>query len=206
MRTGHTTTVQPRQEHTLSTNREKVKHDILQVITVVNCVSTYDYLNLCPQTHPLMNYTTISHGPINIIGISVRTTNKDGQSGKDIQKLWDRLLGEKLIAQIPNVESSEVYDIYTDYESDVNGPYTTILGCKVTSLDNVPEGFVSKVIPEGTYRLYENSGRLPQCVVETWNNIWQSDAERAYVADFDVYNLQPTSPDNFHVKTYLSVK
>lgn len=153
-----------------------------------------------------MNYTTAPLGIINIIGIAVRTTNENNQSQKDIQQLWERFLGQNIMAQIPNKENNEVYNIYTDYESDVNGPYTTLLGCKVKSLDTIPDGFVGKIIPAANYRLYEYSGKLPDCVMQTWQHIWQSDVERAYIADFDIYDMQSPNPDTHKVRTYLSVK
>lgn len=50
-----------------------------------------------------------------IIGISVRTTNENGQAIKDIGPLWERFLSENLIEKIPNKVDPTVYSVYTDY-------------------------------------------------------------------------------------------
>ena len=53
-----------------------------------------------------------------IIGIETRTTNQNGQAMKDIGGLWNRFFSENIISKIPNAVNSNVYAIYTDYESD----------------------------------------------------------------------------------------
>ncbi len=139
-----------------------------------------------------------------IIGIAVRTTNQNGQSQKDLAELWSRFMGQGLIAQIPNKTSNEIYCMYTEYESDFMSAYTTILGCKVISLDLIPEGFVGKEITETTYKHYKAVGVLPDCVGEVWNEIWQSGIDRKYIADFDVYGEKSQNPQNAEVDIYVS--
>ena len=58
----------------------------------------------------------------NVIGISVRTTNENGQSAKDIEALWVKFWGEEIQKQIPNKVNDDIYAVYTDYETDFNGP------------------------------------------------------------------------------------
>lgn len=140
-----------------------------------------------------------------VIGVSVRTTNQNGQSQIDIGELWGQFIGQSLIEKISNKVTRDIYCIYTDYESDFYGPYTTILGCKVASFKNIPEGFVSKTIPATKYLLYKSEGKLPDCVAETWSNIWKSDTNRKYIADFDIYGQQAQNSENALVDTYLSV-
>ena len=62
-----------------------------------------------------------------IIGIETRTTNQNGQAMKDIGGLWNRFFSENIISKIPKAVNSNVYAIYTDYESDYTGEYTTLL-------------------------------------------------------------------------------
>ena len=61
-----------------------------------------------------------------IIGVSIMTTNENGQSGTDIPYLWNRFITDNLSSEIPNKISQALYCIYTDYESDFTKPYTTI--------------------------------------------------------------------------------
>lgn len=141
-----------------------------------------------------------------IIGISVRTTNQNGKSQKDIGELWGKFMGQNIIEQIPNKINFDIYCLYTDYESDFNGAYTTILGCKVNSLDNIPKGFIGKTFPELKYNLYKSEGKLPECVINTWIKIWESKIDRKYTVDFDVYGKDAQNPENAKVETYVSVK
>ena len=86
-----------------------------------------------------------------VIGISVRTTNENGQASQDIPALWNKFMTEGIPEQIPNKIENSIYCIYTDYEKDHTKPYTTILGCKVENLQNIPIGMVSKTFGEATY-------------------------------------------------------
>lgn len=153
-----------------------------------------------------MTYTTTYLEQFSVIGIAVKTTNKNGQAQNDISKLWQKFFNDNMINQIPDKISDDIYCIYTDYESDVNGAYTTILGCKVTSMENIPEGFVSKTILKAMFRLYKSTGKLPDSVLATWGHIWQTPIERKYLADFDVYGQKSQDPHNAEVETYLSVR
>lgn len=75
-----------------------------------------------------------------IIGISVETTNQNNQAAIDLGKLWQQFYSEEIFNKIPNKDSEEVYAIYTSYESDYTGKYTTIIGQRVSSLDHIPDG------------------------------------------------------------------
>ncbi len=151
-----------------------------------------------------MNYENITIKEFSIIGIAVRTTNQNGQSQKDIFELWNRFMEQGLIAQIPNKMSSEIYCMYTEYEGDFTGAYTTILGCNVASLDIIPEGFVGKKISETAYKRYKAIGVLPDCVGKVWGEIWQSGIDRKYIADFDMYGAKSQNPQNAEVDIYVS--
>ncbi|HTB05577.1 MAG TPA: GyrI-like domain-containing protein [Bacteroidia bacterium] len=141
-----------------------------------------------------------------VIGISVRTTNEGAKSQKDIGDLFTKFMIENTKAKIPGRLSDETYCVYTDYESDFQGPYTCILGCKVKSLDSIPAGMTGKAIPAAKYNVYTSSGKLPDCVINTWVGIWKSAPDRKYTADFDVYGDKAQNPANAEVQTFVSVK
>ena len=153
----------------------------------------------------MIQLKTIEINEFKVIGISVRTTNKNGQSQNDIGNLWDKFMGQNLIEQIANKNSNDIYCIYTNYDSDFNGLYTTILGCKVNSFDNIPQGFGSWTIPKTKYQVYQSAGKLPDSIVKTWTSIWQTDISRKYVADFDLYGQKSKNPENAEVDTYVSI-
>lgn len=141
-----------------------------------------------------------------VVGISVRTTNQNYQSQKDIADLWDMFFSRNIIGMIPNKISNDIYCIYTDYESDFTGEYTTILGCKVSDTNKVPADLTIKEIPETKYYKYLSEGELPYAVGRTWAHIWKSEINRAYVADFDIYGEEAQDPKNARLTTFLSIK
>ncbi len=152
-----------------------------------------------------MHFENVAIGGFTVVGISVRTNNRNGQSKKDISELWTKFMQENIFGKISNKVNENLYCIYTDYESDFMGEYTTILGYKVDSNENLPEGLITKVIPDSSYRLYQSAGNIPESVLKTWKHIWESDAKRKYLADFDVYLPDAFSIDSPVVETYLSV-
>jgi len=154
-----------------------------------------------------MEYKEVKLDKFLIAGIAIRTTNKDGKSSEDIASLWDEFMYGQIPAYITNKISEDVFCIYTDYESDFMGEYTTILGCKVSSANNLPEELIVKEIPALSYKVYTSEGKIPECVGDMWTKIWQQpDTDRAYIADFEVYGAEAQDPDKARVFTYLSTK
>lgn len=152
-----------------------------------------------------MSYQTIQK--FYIIGISVRTTNANGQSANDIEALWGKFWGEEIQKQIPNTVSEDIYAVYTDYETDFTGPYTTIIGLPVSSLKDVPEGFVGITIETDVYQKFVSKGKMPEAVFNTWLQIWQDKTlKRSYHADFTVHGKKYYEGDNAEVETFLSIK
>lgn len=154
----------------------------------------------------MMQNERVSLDKILIIGISVRTNNKNNQAQRDISQLWGRFILNNIANSIPNKISDEIYCVYTDYESDHTGDYTTILGCLVSDTSSIPEEMVIKEIPQSDYFKFISEGKLPESVAQTWSFIWQSDYNRSYIADFEVYGVAAQNPDNAIVATYLSIK
>jgi predicted transcriptional regulator YdeE len=141
-----------------------------------------------------------------VIGIAVRTTNENGQAAQDIPALWNKFMSERILDRIPNKIDHSIYCIYTEYEKDYTRPYTTILGCKVENLDSIPEGMIGKTIEESTYTKYVAKGDLMQGVVfAEWTKIWNSDLDRTYTADFEVYGERSLNPADAEVDIFIAV-
>ncbi len=143
-----------------------------------------------------------------VIGISVETSNNDGQAMNDLMALWSRFQTENLLDRIPNQLSSDIYSIYTDYESDYTGKYTCILGLTVSSLDSIPEGMVGREFPGQTVTTFLAEGILPTAVAEKWQEIWAADKElnRSYSYDFEVYGERARNNDQSEVDIYIGTK
>jgi len=150
-----------------------------------------------------MKTTTLSE--FHIIGISVRTTNVSNKALKDIGELFGNFVSQNMMGKIPEKITEDIYCVYTDYESDYNGPYTAIVGCKVNSLDDIPTGFIGKTIPGAKYQVYKSTGKLSISLTRTWEEIWNTDIDRRYSADFDIYGEKAKDYENAEVETYVSI-
>ena len=144
---------------------------------------------------------------LNVIGISIRTTNENQQSGQDIPALWNKFISERIAEKIPNKINDSIYSVYTDYEKDHTKPYTTILGCKVESLDFVPENMVGKTVEAADYEKIIAEGNLTEGIVyNKWLEIWNSDLDRIFTADFEVYGEKVQNPKNAEVDIYIAIR
>lgn len=143
---------------------------------------------------------------LKIIGITVRTTNKDGQSARDIGELWGQFYSQNLLETIPNKLSNDIYSIYTDYKSDFTDEYTTIIGLQVSSLDTIPSGLIGRQFPTETFEVFTAQGEMPQAIMNTWLDIWQRDNElqRKYTYDFEFYGEKSQNGENSEVQIFIA--
>ena len=143
----------------------------------------------------------------NVIGLSVRTTNENGQSGQDIPALWNKFMSEGISDIIPNKIDDTLYCIYTEYEKDHTKPYTTLLGCAVTTLDEIPEGLTGKNIPANNCEKFVAKGSIMQGIVfKEWLKIWGTNLDRNYIADYEVYGTKAQDPENAEVEIFVGVR
>ena len=141
-----------------------------------------------------------------IIGVAVRTTNENQQAAQDIGALWNRFMSEGILDKIPNKIDHTIYAIYTDYESDHTGAYTTILGCKVSSVNEIPEGMITKEIAQGMYQKFIAKGDLTKnAVVDAWMNIWNANLKKSYTTDFEVYGEKAQDPTNGEAAIFIAI-
>lgn len=145
--------------------------------------------------------------PFALIGITVRTVNKNGQAEKDISLLWERFLGEGVGDRIKGKISEKVYSVYLDYEGDHTKPYTVLLGCNVKGLDQVPQGMVGRFLPGGAYAVFSAVGDLAEGLVyDQWEKISRMQLPRAWAADFEVYQDGMANPSHMAVDFFVSLR
>ncbi|OCA77348.1 transcriptional regulator [Chryseobacterium artocarpi] len=145
--------------------------------------------------------------PFKVIGIAVRTTNENNQAAQDIPVLWEKLMKENIVENIPNKINNTIYSIYTDYEKDHTKPYTTLLGCKVENLDIIPEGMIGKSFEGGNYVKFTPKGNLAEdLVINEWIKIWNMDLQRIFTADFEMYGEKAQNPSDAEVDILIAVK
>ena len=145
--------------------------------------------------------------PFHLIGIAVRTTNENGRAAREIAGLWQRFMGEGLLAKIPNKIDDTVYSLYTNYEGDHTQPYTAMLGCRVSHLDDIPEGMTGQSFAGGPYVKLSARGDLSKgLIVDQWTKIWEMDLDRAFTADFEAFGEKAANPSDAEVDFYLAVR
>ena len=154
--------------------------------------------------------TTTSHilpKDLHLMGIALpgKTTNADGQSAIDIGGLWQRFEAEQIPTKIPGERKNEVYAVYHDYEGDHLQPFAYFIGCVVEAGTEVPEGMVGMKIPQGSYHRSLAKGKMPDCIGQAWQEIWQSDIPRSFQVDYEVYGPKSYDWNHAEVEIFLSV-
>jgi predicted transcriptional regulator YdeE len=161
-----------------------------------------------PQTNK-----RVHQGAFDVIGVAARTTNMDeaGPNGV-IPRLWQRLVSEKLLDQIPNRIDTDTIALYTEYASDENGAYTFVVGARVKPGATAPDGMRSIHVPAAEYVVFPTDrGPVEKVVPAAWQAIWKSfpadsPAQRAFRADFEVYGKAAMDPKNSQVLIYVGAK
>jgi predicted transcriptional regulator YdeE len=145
---------------------------------------------------------------ITLIGLKLKdkTTNENAQAMVDCGNHWQKFEQEEVFNKIPGKSSQNIYAVYYDYEGDHTKPYSYFIGCAVTEATPTPEGMDRLTIPKQTYEHIIAKGAMPACVADAWRNIWNSERNRAYGYDFEIYSEKSSDWSNAEVDIYLSVK
>jgi CubicO group peptidase (beta-lactamase class C family)/predicted transcriptional regulator YdeE len=159
-----------------------------------------------------MNPRIVEQAGFTVVGIAARTSNtREMTSDGVIGKQWAHLMGDGVLAKIPNKADKGIVAVYTDYASDKNGEYTYILGAKVSSDADVPAGMVAKKIPAGRYAVFTSEkGAAAKVVPEEWmriNSLPRSagGGDRVYGADFEIYDERAADPANSQVEVWVGM-
>lgn len=148
-----------------------------------------------------------------VVGIAVRTSNAEQMTAeRPIGKQWERLFKDGVLAAIPNKADGNVVALYTEYASDKDGLYTYVLGARVTKVESLPAGMVAKNVPAGQYAVFTSErGPVQKIVVEMWQRVWATPksalgGDRAYKADFEIYDQRAQNPADSVVDLYIGIR
>ena len=153
-----------------------------------------------------MNITNEYFESFKLIGIALpsKTTNKNGQSGIDCGNLWQKFEKGNYMQKISGKLSDEIIAVYYNYEGDYTQPFSYFIGCKTNEDAMVPEGLESLTIEKGNYTKIIAKGKMPDCVAQAWNEIWQTNLHRNYKADFEIYNEKSRDWNSAEVSIFIS--
>ena len=143
-----------------------------------------------------------------LIGLALpfKTTNENGQSSIDCGNLWQKFEEEEYYLKIPGKKDDKIYAVYHDYDGDYTQPFSYFIGCAVKEHSRTPDGMNALVIPKGSYQKAIAKGKMPDCIGNTWKEIWSSDLPRIYRTDFEVYDERSRDWNNAEVDIFISVE
>lgn len=150
-----------------------------------------------------MEYEVIGMPAMMVIGIE-RPLMPGKQLRIDVHEHWDRFHKEKILEKIPNKISNEILGLYCDYENGNQSPYQFVIGCKVSSIMNIPKGMVAKIIPESRYAMFHAQGEFPKSVQDVWDAVWKKGLKRTFTGDFELYGKKFNNPDK-GVEVYVAI-
>lgn len=152
---------------------------------------------------------------IKLVGLTTRTNNLNEMNPEKskIAELAGRFWSQNMASQISNRQNPGVtLSIYTEYDSNEHGDYTYFIGEEVSSFDDVSADLQKLTIPAAKYQKFTTlPGKMPEVVIHAWQKIWgmtEKDfgGERAYVADFEIYDQRASDPANASLDIYIGIK
>lgn len=129
----------------------------------------------------------------NIFGLSARTNNQN-EMNPATGKIAGLVQKFDAFVDVNYRAGARVYSVYYDYESDVSGGYSVLIGADEVNTSAV--GLETVKIQQGNYLVFSGEGQVPQVIFETWSKVWRYFSsencphKRAYLTDFEFYKSQ----------------
>lgn len=121
-----------------------------------------------------------------VTGFSVRTQNSDefNETKAKLPGLWQQFYTSEFAT------NANIFGVYSNYDSDANGPYTVTVGVKS---NHAKTQLSSVTIQAGKYLVFQGTGPMPATVVETWKRVWSffetnTEHQRNFISDFEDYS------------------
>lgn len=131
-----------------------------------------------------------------VAGLSGRVRNDDPAA---IGSLWEAFRSRDLRAEIGDTASQDVYCIYHNYDGGFSDPFQMTIGYRVPAEINLPSSMHCTKVPAQNVVAFSAEGSQPNTLISQWQAIWQSDLDRAYLADYDVYDAKNSNLVTVHV-------
>lgn len=189
-------------------NSFTTSHDFSKAAKVMSSYEDLSLETILKDLKPLEKdmYTLIQRPEMLVIGIECRTSNAPEAGLHDIPRHWEKFFNENVVLRIPNKATDEVIALYCDYEGDHTLPYSLVIGSEVSSLEDIPEGMVAKMLPASTYAMFPAIGEHPKSLINTWKTIWQTDLKRTYTGDFEVYGHKFMADTTKEVDVFIAIE
>ncbi len=120
-----------------------------------------------------------------VVGISIVTDNE--KAAEEINALWEEFFKQQIGQDVENRVDDVIYAVYSDYEGDHTKPYRYTIGYKIKGEPKIADHLHHVEVKQADYAMMSAAGEQPKALIETWTAIWQSDLDRRYETDFEVY-------------------
>lgn len=124
-----------------------------------------------------------------VVGISAKISGHENAS-EEINALWERFFKESVGQRVQNRVDDVIYAVYSDYEGDHTKPYRLTIGYKIKGEPNLGQSLAQVQVKAASYAMMSAAGEQPKALIEAWTAIWQSDLERCFETDFEVYGAR----------------
>jgi predicted transcriptional regulator YdeE len=125
-----------------------------------------------------------------VAGVCARTSNADeaDPARAKLPALWRRYVDDPVIRSL----GGPPVGVYTEYEDDAAGMYTTVAGVRITRAADAPPGLRVVTVPAGEFLVFRSEGAVPECVIRGWQAVWEYFADRsrprrAFRTDAELY-------------------
>lgn len=142
-----------------------------------------------------------------VCGISAVIDNQDDRAAEQINTLWQSFFEQQVAQRIPNRANDVIYAVYSDYEGDHTKPYRLTIGYAAPSEAVSALTMLHTVqVDAGDYASLSARGEQPKALIETWVAVWESDLDRAFKTDFEVYGPRFFEEGVHEVLVYIGLK
>lgn len=109
---------------------------------------------------------------------------------EEINQLWQHFFEMQIAHHLQERLDDVIYAVYSDYEGDHTKPYRLTIGYRMKdgwAADSNSGTLHQTRVEDGSYAMMSAAGEQPKALIETWTAIWQSDLDRSFKTDFEVY-------------------
>ena len=121
-----------------------------------------------------------------VVGLSATISGNETAS-EEINALWQRFFEEQTAHRVDDRVDDVIYAVYSDYQGDHTKPYRLTIGYKVPANTPHVQGLEHVLVQNADYAMMSAAGEQPKALVDVWTAIWQSDLDRCFATDFEVY-------------------
>lgn len=148
-----------------------------------------------------MVYRIMDHGPFQIVGKSIHTSDEDNKC----PQFWEDSYKDKTIDALCKVGTGPLYGAC--YNGGKNGTFQYLIGIEPTAK---PEGWEVLNIPASKWAIFQVNGPMPQAIIETFKYIFTSffgngKYRHAKAPDLEVYYSDPDKNHSCRTEVWVPI-